>query len=74
MMIDIQEQEQSDFIRQLKTTRLFNTKPTTIFFDEWRSIVTIVYVGMVGDLFHAGHVNILQLAKVYCQLVVLRLQ
>ena len=39
-------------------------------FEEWRSIVTIGYLGMCGDLFHLGHLNILQFAKVYCQLVV----
>ena len=70
MMKETPEQHRAAFIKQLKSTRLFNTKPTTMSFDKWRSIVKIGYVGMVGDLFHAEHLDILQLAKLYCQLVV----
>ena len=70
MMEETQEQRQVAFEQQLKSTRLFASKPIAMAFEEWRSIVRIGYVGMCGDLFHAGHLNILQLAKVYCQLVV----
>lgn len=64
------EQVRESFKRQLESTRLYTYKPISMTFQEWRSIVSIGYVGMVGDLFHAGHVNILQFAKVYCQIVV----
>ena len=69
-MKEIQGQQRAAFVKQLKSTQLYNSKPNAMTFDEWRSIVTIGYVGMVGDLFHAGHINVLQFAKVYCQLVV----
>ena len=64
------KKRQVAFEQQLKSTPLYASKPVAMVFEEWRSIVTIGYVGMCGDLFHAGHLNILQLAKVYCQLVV----
>ncbi len=70
MIKETLEQQRVAFIKQLKLTRLYTSKPIAMTFEEWRSIVKIGYLGMVGDLFHAGHLNVLQLAKVYCQLVV----
>ena len=64
------EQRQVAFEQQLKSTQLYTSKPIAMSFEEWRSIVKIGYLVMAGDLFHAGHLNVLQLAKVYCQLVV----
>jgi len=64
------ERRQVTFEQLLKSTPLFVSKPIDMEFEEWRSIVTIGYLGMCGDLFHLGHLNILQFAKVYCQLVV----
>ena len=70
MIKETLEQKQAAFVKQLELTRLYTSKPIAMTFEEWRSIVKIGYLGMVGDLFHAGHLNVLQLAKVYCQLVV----
>ena len=70
MIKETPEQQRAAFIKQLKFTRLYTSKPIAMTFEEWRSIVKIGYLVMVGDLFHAGHLNVLQLAKVYCQLVV----
>ena len=64
------KKRQVAFEQQLKSTQLYTSKPIAMTFEEWRSIVKIGYLVMVGDLFHAGHLNVLQLAKVYCQLVV----
>ena len=64
------KKQQVAFEQQLKSTQLYTSKPIAMTFEEWRSIVKIGYLVMVGDLFHAGHLNVLQLAKVYCQLVV----
>ena len=69
-MKEKQKQLQAAFVGKLKSTCLYNNKPITMTFEEWRSIVKIGYLVMAGDLFHAGHLNVLQLAKVYCQLVV----
>jgi len=41
MLKETPEQHRGAFIKQLKSTRLFNTRPTTMSFDEWRSIVKI---------------------------------
>jgi len=56
------EQRQVAFEQQLKSTPLYASKPIAMAFEEWRSIVTIGYVGMCGDLFNAGHLNILHFA------------
>lgn len=58
------------FEERLRATPLFRHKPVAMPFETWRSIVTVGYVGICGDLFHAGHLNILQTAKVHCQIVV----
>jgi phosphoenolpyruvate phosphomutase / 2-hydroxyethylphosphonate cytidylyltransferase len=58
------------FELKLQSTELYSSKPAKMDFGEWRSLVTIGYVAMVGDLFHGGHLNILRHAKVYSQIVV----
>jgi len=58
------------FELKLKSVPLYSFKPKKMDFGEWRSLVTIGYVAMVGDLFHGGHLNILRYAKVYSQIVV----
>ena len=70
MSKDITENQLTAFKKQLESTSLYSIKPVSMTFEEWRSIVKIGYLVMVGNLFHAGHLNVLQLAKVYCQLVV----
>jgi len=55
---------------KLKSTPLYSFKPEKMDYVEWRRLVTIGYVAMVGDLFHGGHTNILRYAKVYSQIVV----
>jgi phosphoenolpyruvate phosphomutase len=58
------------FNEKLQSTELYSSKPEKMDFGEWRNLVTIGYVAMVGDLFHGGHLNILRHAKVYSQIVV----
>jgi phosphoenolpyruvate phosphomutase / 2-hydroxyethylphosphonate cytidylyltransferase len=62
--------EDETFKKQLQATRAYSFKPVTMDYAEWLSIIRIGYVGICGDLFHAGHLNILQTAKVYSQIVV----
>ena len=54
----------------LRTTRLYSLKPVHMSYAKWRALVTVGYVGMCGDLFHAGHLNILQTAKMHSRIVV----
>ena len=54
----------------LRTTRLYRNKPAHMNYEQWRRLITVGYVGICGDLFHAGHLNILQTAKMHCRIVV----
>ena len=58
------------FAERLRQTAPFRHKPVDMKFETWRSLVTVGYVGVCADLFHAGHLNIIQTAKVYSQIVV----
>ncbi|MBF0446396.1 MAG: adenylyltransferase/cytidyltransferase family protein [Magnetococcales bacterium] len=61
---------QKEFIAKLKTTTLYSYKPEHLSFDSWRKSVTVAYVGMCADLLHVGHLNILRIAKLNAQIVV----
>ncbi|MBF0194386.1 MAG: adenylyltransferase/cytidyltransferase family protein [Magnetococcales bacterium] len=61
---------QNEFIDKLKTTTLYSYKPSHISYESWRKSVTVAYIGMCADLLHVGHLNILRIAKLNAQIVV----
>ena len=61
---------ENTFKKQLQSTRLYSFKPIKMEYSEWRALIKVGYVGICGDLLHAGHLNILQFAKTYSQIVV----